>query len=140
MRLRNLTDTNQHERHVPLLRVSLSVGWTITILFYFSPFNVSRSRLLTSNVSWIDTQISVVAAVRLVTWKWAFLSRNKHVLISSVDMQTTTGPSIVVLTSRAGMTCYARREYLVQNCNICSVLNTLKYNPGKINNEFITSQ
>ena len=42
-------------------------------------------------------------------------------------------------TSRAGMTCHARREYFfAQNCNVFSVLSIFKYNSGKTNYKFIT--
>ena len=46
-----------------------------------------------------------------------------------------------LLTSCVGIMCRARREFfLSQNCNICSVLSTFKYNQSKTNNKFITSQ
>ena len=44
------------------------------------------------------------------------------------------------LTSWAGMTCHARREFFVSNCNIFSVLSIFRCNPGRTNDKFITSQ
>ena len=45
------------------------------------------------------------------------------------------------LTSCAGITCHARRELFVPKLlDILSVLSIFKYNPGKTNNKFITSQ
>ena len=40
------------------------------------------------------------------------------------------------LTSCAGMTCHARREYLAQNWYIFLVSSILKYNPAKTNDKF----
>ena len=43
------------------------------------------------------------------------------------------------LTSCAAMTCHARRGFFVPNCNIFSVLNVFKCNPGKTDDKFIVS-
>ena len=59
------------------------------------------------------------------------LSKEKN---SRLIQQTFHG-----LTSCAGMTCHARREFFVPNCNIFSVSGIFKYNPGKTNDKFLTS-
>ena len=49
-------------------------------------------------------------------------------------------PARPILTSCAGMTCHALREFFLPNCNIFSVLSIFQCNQGETNNKFITSQ